>query len=114
MLTPHIDKDCLASIDKQTVVEQTASSETCEVDKRVIVDHCTHARHAVDSDRVDAKRARPQDPEDAKVDVAGEGEDKKALRFQARPFLLSPDGSSSETHQSNMFQDLLSNKQCSK
>ena len=73
----------------------------------MIIAH-TQTRHAVDSDSIHANKARPQDPEDAKAVEAGEGEDKKALRFQARPFMLSPAGSSSETHQFNIFQDDLS------
>ena len=76
----------LASIDKQLVIEQDACIDPHNVDKNLIVDHVAHIRHAVGSDRVNEKRARPQDREDANLNKTGECEDKKALRFQARLF----------------------------
>ena len=96
------DTYCLASIDKQLVIEHDACTDPHNVDMQSIVDHDAHIQHAVDSDRVNEKRARPQDPEDAKVNKTGEGEDKKALRCQARPFLLPSDSGGSDTYQSNI------------
>ena len=112
MIDPDRDKDLLASIGKQLVIEHDACTDPHKVDKHAMVAHVAHILHAVDSDRVDEKQARPQDPEDAKVYKTGEGEDKKALSVQARPFLLSSDSGSSDTYQSKYVQDVLSgNKQ---
>ena len=102
----------MASIDKQLVIEHETSSDPHKVGKHFIVDLFTHIQHAVDSDRVDGKRARPQDPEEAEVNETGEGEDKKALIFQARSFLLLSGSGGSDTYQSKYVQDVWSsNKQ---
>ena len=109
---PNSDTDLLASIDKQLVIEQDACTDPHNVDKHLIVDHAAHILRAVDSGRANEKRARQQDPEDANLNKTGEGEDKKALRFQAQPFSLSSCSGGSDTYQFKYVQDVLScNKQ---
>ena len=66
LIDPISDKDLLASIDKELVIEHDACTDPHNVDKHSIVDHVSHIQHAVDSDRVNEKQARPQDPEDVK------------------------------------------------